>query len=61
MRTMLHDGLAVRTGTSIPMLFHSTEWDVEIMNTGKILANSTVDARGASSKATDLRFDREHP
>lgn len=39
------------------MVFHSTEWGVEILNDGMIRANSMVNLGSFASKANDLRYD----
>lgn len=50
----------LRPDSKRPMVFHSTEWGVEILSTGIILANSTIDLQTIGIKATDTRFDAEH-
>lgn len=43
-----------------PMVYHSTDFGPEIMHSGMIKANSTVDVDTIASKATDTRFDTDH-
>lgn len=42
------------------LVYHSTEWGQEILASGLIQANSTIDVADRGSKATDLRHDTDH-
>jgi hypothetical protein len=57
----MRDLIDILTEAMAPhLVYHSTEFGEEILASGVIKANSTIDPVAKASKASDLRFDTEH-